>query len=310
MARPPLEQRILGALLGLACGDALGVPVEARTRRALHREPVRDMPAVAAWSDDTAMTLCVVEGLMEDPRDFRAVAALFQRWLHEGHWTIDGVAVGVGVNTRAALDAMPDCDDPRDAGQAGERSNGNGSLMRALGVALRHVHSAPATMADVADDISRLTHAHPRSRMACGVYCELARRLLHGEDPAHAWEGTRLWASDFYATRFPREMNHWSALLGRRAADWRALEEAEVGSSGYVLHTLEAAIWCLLSTVSYPEAVLRAVNMGYDADTSGAVTGGLAGAAHGIDGIPAEWRARLPRLGDIEALARRLVAVA
>ena len=307
MARVTFEERFLGALFGLVVGDALGVPVEARSRASLHDDPVRDLQPAAHWSDDTAMTLCVLEGLENDSRDFRAVAALFQRWLHEGYWTIEARAEGVGAITRAALEAAPDLDDPRDAGRTGDMSNGNGSLMRTLGVALRHANSPSAVLAAAADDVSRLTHAHPRSRVACGVYCEIVRRLLHEEDPARAWEGARLWASDTYAQQFPTEMNHWGALLGRRAEDWRALEEAQIGSSGYVLHTLETAIWCLLSTMSYPECVLRAVNMGYDADTSAAVAGGLAGAAHGLRSIPASWREGLARAEEIEALGRRVL---
>lgn len=308
MARIPFEDRFLGSLLGLAVGDALGAPAERRSREEMHADPIRDLQPSSLWSDDTAMTLCVLEALADDPGDYRAVAAALQRWINEGYWTPEGRAIGVGVITRKALSRMADLDDPRDAGLADDRSNGNGSLMRTLGVALRHARSDAHAAARAADDVSRLTHGHPRCRMACGVYGEFVRRLLAEAEPARAWEGVRLWASDYYPGLFPTEMNHWRGILGRTASDWRAMEEAEVGSSGYVLHTLETAVWCLLTTSTTPECLLRAVNMGYDADTSAAVAGGLAGAAHGVGSIPAEWLRSLARRDDIEAMARRVLA--
>ena len=137
-------------------------------------------------------------------------------------------------------------------------------------------------------DVSKLTHAHPRSLIACGIYVQLSLELMKGLDKETALRNAILKCTNYYSQKdaFSQELKSYNRLI---QGDFAALAENEIKSSGYVVDTLEAAIWCLLNTSSYSECVLKAVNLGEDTDTISAVAGGLAGLLYGYDGIPKEW---------------------
>jgi len=153
--------------------------------------------------------------------------------------------------------------------------------------------------------VSSITHGHVRSVIACFYYLEFAGQLLAGKDKFAIYTDLKKSCSDFlkFLSVHPSEIQQYSRLLDDDIQD---LPADEIQSSGYVLHTLEASVWCLLTTGTYEEAVLKAVNLGADTDTTGAVTGGLAGLLYGFDTIPASWVHQLARREDIEALANRL----
>jgi ADP-ribosylglycohydrolase len=303
------ESRFKGGILGLAVGDALGVAIEFRSREEIARNPVTGMrghgthnqPA-GTWSDDTSMALCLLEGLATQ-QDLGGIADLFHRWMTECYWTATGTVFDVGQTTREALLRIDDFDDPRQAGVTTEYGNGNGSLMRTLPVALMRCGDSSEAMAELAHDVSAITHAHPRSQMACGIYCDLVARILQGESAGSAWEDTREWATAYYGNLFPKELPTYQQILSRGAASWCTVPARSIQSTGYVVHTLEAALWCFFTTASFRDCALKAVNLGDDADTTGAVAGGLAGVAYGVTEIPAQWLETLARRGDIEALA-------
>jgi ADP-ribosylglycohydrolase len=305
------QNPVLDGLLGLCVGDALGVPVEFKSRDQLKHHPVTDMLGYGThhqppgtWSDDSSLTLCLAESLCQG-LDLNDLAERFCRWLDDGYWSPYGSVFDIGIATREAIFRLKHGTEPVEAGGIDEYSNGNGSLMRILPLAfyvqnfdsLEHKFS-------LVHDVSALTHAHPRSQMACAIYVQMAIHLLHGASPRMAYEAMKRDIPAYYDSEpYLQELPHFYAILQDNIAEY---QEAEIQSSGYVVHTLEASLWCLLNYTSYPETVLAAVNLGEDTDTTGAVAGGLAGIYCGSDQIPETWINRLARKDDIADLAHRL----
>jgi len=305
--------RIRGAVLGHAVGDALGVPVEGTSRDRLGRRPVRDMGGggshglpLGYWSDDTALMLALLDTMTPEP-DLDRTARNFIAWLEEGRFTPGGFAFGIGRTTYQAIGRLAAGVAPEAAGGRDEWSNGNGSLMRILPLAfLRHLEE-PALL-DLTHRVSRLTHAHPRSQMAGGLFVLLARRILDGLDPATAYQAAARAGRTRYDTPpFREERVHHARFL---SGDLAGLAESEIFSGVYVVETLEAAVWSLLQAEDFEEAVLRAVNLGGDTDTTGAVTGGLAGARFGREAIPERWLSVLAKADRIGAVVDRFLDAA
>ncbi|MGB9887125.1 MAG: ADP-ribosylglycohydrolase family protein [Moorellales bacterium] len=312
MEQASSADRILGGLWGVVVGDALGVPVEFVDRERLRRAPVTGMRGYGThgqppgtWSDDTSLTLCTLEGLLSG-FDLRAIAENFLRWYQEGRWTPWGRVFDVGITTREAIARLAAGVSPEEAGSDAESANGNGSLMRILPVALYFAGAGTEALLDAAHRVSRLTHRHPRSLMACGYYCVLAASLLRGLDFSRACQEAVGQALPYYRQPpYDNELPHFERVFSGRLA---GLDEAEIFSDGYVIHTLETAVWCLYQSNSFAEAVLKAVNLGGDTDTTAAVAGGLAGLLYGFGAIPREWLAALARREELEGLFQRFAA--
>jgi ADP-ribosyl-[dinitrogen reductase] hydrolase len=303
--------RILGGLWGAVVGDALGVPVEFTSRDERKRDPVTGMrgygthrlPA-GTWSDDSSMLLCTVEALCETDYRLERLAELFVAWAHEAYWTPYGQVFDIGIATRAAIGRIAAGVTPEEAGGVGDYDNGNGSLMRILPVALRW--RDPDEVVAAAGRISAITHRHPRSQMACGVYCLIAKGLLNGMTVAEACAAVAAsLGRHFSCEALAPEASHFARLM---SADFAATPESAIKSDGYVVHTLEAAVWCLLTTKSFEEAVLKAVNLGFDTDTTACAAGGLAGLAYGFKAIPGDWIDAIARRDDIEELFKKFCA--
>jgi len=299
--------RILGGLWGAIIGDALGVPVEFTSRDERRRDPVTDMRGYGThhqppgtWSDDSSLLLCTVEALCEQEYRPERIAELFLAWQDRGHWTPHGTVFDIGIATSAALARIRRGVAPEEAGGAGERDNGNGSLMRILPVALRYADAPIEEMLFMAHRISALTHRHPRSQMACGLYCIMAKGLLYGLTPGEAYrfmieEGQRC----YNMVPFNREMPHFARVL---AGELASVPVDDIASSGYVVHTLEASLWCLLVTGSFEDAVLTAVNLGDDTDTTGCVVGGLAGLVFPSVVLKSCWKQALVQQESISSM--------
>mgnify|MGYP003375785737 FL=1 len=214
----------------------------------------------------------------------------------------------MGKTTREALGRYAGGTAPLDCGAVSEWENGNGLLMRILPLALylyRLYAPAPMNWDDVLPvihNVSKLTHAHPISLIACGLYCCIAYQLLSGAALNEGiWEGITCMKTRY--SRYP-EYAAWLDRFSRVDADiLLSLTEDAIESDGYVLHTLEAVLWCLLHTNSYRDCVLKAVNLGSDTDTVAAIAGGLAGIFYGEDAIPREWLDVLVKLEAIRALS-------
>ena len=322
-------QNVKDLIIGHAIGDALGVPVEFASRESLEADPVIEMrgygthkvPA-GTWSDDTSMTLCLLESLARlGTIDYGDIMNNFMKWLEEGKFTATGKVFDIGIATRhALLRFKPDpisalmgaqVTDPLLCGDSDEYSNGNGSLMRISPMALYLNGNLTEDTLQLVHNVSKLTHAHIRSQMACGIYVFIATELLMNKSLNAVRTGIQK-AHQFYQGQddFKTEMNTYSRLWAEQFAK---IPEHEIKSSGYVVDTLEAAIWCLLNTDNYCECVLRAVNLGSDTDTVGAISGGLAGLLYGLKNIPPLWIKKLQRLDYIEKLcndfSRKMYAI-
>lgn len=300
--------QLKGAILGLAVGDALGVPAEFRSRSSMDEKPVKDMNGggthgqlAGTWSDDSSLTFCLMESLVSGRIDMNDIATKFLSWLRDAYWTPRGSVFDRGIATTNAILRFDKGMSPGICGGMEEYDNGNGSLMRILPTAFITKTSSVKDRYELVKSISSITHMHFRSVFSCFIYTEYARFLLMEMDKFDAYEllikEINLFVSkeDFN----PLEIKLFERVL---SGDIHSLDRDEVSGSGYVLHTLEASFWCFLTTQNYSDATLRAVNLGEDTDTTGAVTGGLAGLYYGIDNIPVNWVNELARKDEIGVL--------
>lgn len=304
-----LYDQIRAALFGVAVGDALGVPVEFESREMLKSNPVTEMRGYGTyqpkgtWSDDSSLTFCLAEALCE-PYDLNHIAQKSFDWFNEGYWSARGEVFDIGRQTLQALLKFGDGILAQECGGASQFDNGNGSLMRILPLIFYSQELSPADRYDLVMDVSSITHRHNISINACYYYLEFARSLLQGKDKFSIYHSLQFEVPELlYFAYSEEELQPFERLLKQNI--WK-LPESEIQSSGYVIHTLEASIWCLLTTNSYQEAVLKAVNLGEDTDTTAAVTGGLAAILYGFENIPQDWVVQIARKDDIEHLAKRL----
>ncbi|HRI09688.1 MAG TPA: ADP-ribosylglycohydrolase family protein, partial [Nannocystaceae bacterium] len=223
----------------------------------------------------------------------------FARWLLEDEWTPHGEVFDSGITTQQAIHRYAGGAPPPWGGE-GEMDNGNGSLMRILPLALASHRLAPAAVVDRAFEVSSLTHAHVRACLCCAYYSLVLREILDGRDLAAAMRA----ATGHLEPRVPAA----EAEVLARILDGSVIDapRGSIRGSGYVVHCLEASLWAAGRYADYREAVLAAVNLGEDTDTTGAVTGGLVGALVGVQAIPRAWVDGLARKGEVLALAERL----
>lgn len=304
--------KTLSGLMGLCIGDAIGVPVEFTSRAERIKSPVTsmqgygtwDMPP-GTWSDDSSLTFCLAECLCNG-FSLNAIANSFWRWYHEAYWTAHGEVFDIGNTTFLAIANLKQGIPPLEAGGKTENSNGNGSLMRILPMAYCHKSLTFPELISRVHQVSCITHAHMRSQIACGIYISIAVCLLQGLEPQAAYlQGLENIRQIYYTSEYTSEMPHFSRVF---SSEIDKLPLEDIRSSGYVIDTLEASVWCLLNSSDYAEAVLKAVNLGGDTDTTAAVTGGLAGIYYGVENIPSEWISQIARKQDIINLAERLAA--
>lgn len=302
---------IKSALFGVAVGDALGVPVEFKTREYLDSHPVADMTGFGThkqppgtWSDDSSLTFCLAEALTQG-YDLNTIGQNFVNWYFRDHWTAREEVFDVGTETGEAIVRLFRGIQPERSGDTAESSNGNGSLMRILPLVFWLQPKPLPERFEITRQVSSITHGHIRSVIACFYYLEFARQILEDREKSDIYRDLQKVVSGHLSALLldPAEVVVFDRLL---KYDISRLTETEIRSGGYVIDTLEAAIWCLLTTGSYSEAVLRAVNLGQDTDTTAAVTGGLAGLLYGYDSIPEEWITQIARKDDIAELAERL----
>lgn len=300
---------IKAVMLGHAVGDALGVPVEFCGRKELDSNPVTDMKGfgtysypAGCWSDDTSMSLAALDSLADDKTDFDEIMHNFGKWLELDAYTPTGETFDAGRTcVNAIINYFANKKTIFDCGMTGERSNGNGSLMRIHPFALYGIakEMPQDEYLQLLHTASALTHAHERSKMACGIYGMILKRILLHADKTAIVDGLAEAQALYYDNA---ENIHYQRLF---SPDFPKLSRKEIRSTGYVVDTLEAAIWCLLTTHSYEACVLKAVNLGEDTDTVAAIAGGLAGALYGYDAIPKKWLDTLYRRDFIEEMCER-----
>jgi ADP-ribosyl-[dinitrogen reductase] hydrolase len=298
------KERILGGLWGSLVGDALGVPVEFKDRAMVQADPVRSMRGhgthhqpPGTWSDDGALILCTTDSFLNHEFNLDDMGERFVRWMNDGLWTANGEVFDVGGTTSSALCQIAKGTPVDQAGGRSEESNGNGSLMRIIPAAFRFAAEPIESFVAIIENVSAITHAHERSRLACAFYGLVVRQLLSGSPPKAALDSARVDFIKVYSAS--GEFSRFRRILDD---DLVSLPENLIVSTGYVLHTLHASLWCLLTTENYQDCALGAVNLGGDTDTTGCVAGGLAGVAYGMKSIPTDWIGQMARKGDADCL--------
>lgn len=300
-------------IMGVIVGDALGAPVQFETREEVAKRPVTGMIGYrtfnmpeGTWTDDSALTLALLESLSRmkaiRPDD---IANNFVKWLKDGEFTPYGFAFDIGRGTMHAIQTYDRYRDHRTCGGRDAGNNGNGSLMRIMPAVLYCIAQGykDRRAVNAVHTVSALTHAHERAEIACGLYYFMARAIVNGTGnlfdriQAGLKEGFDYYRQD---DRFGTELIHYSRLFDLSA--FKKLSAGAIKSSGYVVETLEAAVWGLITTNSFDKALLKIVNLGGDTDSIAAVAGGLAGLFYGYDAIPADWLKVIQRREWIEEL--------
>ena len=304
-----IKDKIKAVMLGHAVGDALGVPVEFCERDELYEKPVTNMVGYGTypypegcWSDDTSMSIAALDSLASGKLDFDDVMIRFGQWYYNDEYTPTGEMFDVGNTCSYAIDnyfayhkSIDGC------GLTDEHSNGNGSLMRIHPFALLAWcnYKSSAVWEPIIEKASALTHSHERSKLGCKIYTMILFHLLD----APSKESVKL-ALNMAKCRYVNssEYRHYQRLF---TDGFAKLPCDEIKSTGYVVDTLEAALWCVLTTETYRDCVLKAVNLGDDTDTVAAIAGGIAGALYGYNAIPTEWLDSLKRRDYIEEMCER-----
>ena len=300
-----LVDRYKGAMVGLACGDALGTTLE--FKRPGTFDPIEDMVgggpfqlAPGEWTDDTSMALCLAESLVEC-QGFNPVDQLtrYWRWYQEGYWSSNGRCFDIGNTVRQALHKFDSSGEPW-CGSSDPTAAGNGALMRLAPVPLAYAND-PEQAISCAGLSSKTTHGARESVDACRYLAGLILGALEG-----------ISKEELLYSRFAPNGLHWEdrPLAPRieqvASGAFARKHPSAIRGTGYVADCLEAALWAFAQTDSFRDGALLAVNLGDDADTTGAVFGQLAGAFYGASGIPEKWREMLCRRPEIEQLAGRL----
>ena len=305
----------LDGIMGVIIGDALGCPVQFSSREEVKANPVDwmlghgtyDMP-VGTWTDDGSLTLALLSGIREKGEiDLQDIMDRFVAWLTKGEYTPFGRAFDIGGATEASITRYMKDPDVRTCGGTHDYDNGNGSLMRILPACLYAYEQKLRDEAAVRiiHEVSGLTHNHLRAKIACGLYyfcvCAvldesgtLAERLQQGMD-----RGFAFYRGDLHNLT---ELSCYGRLKDLK--EFAHAPEEKIKSSGYVVNSLEAAIWCLITTDSFRACELKAVNLGGDTDTIAAIAGGLAGLYYGYESIPKDWLDVIRRRDWIEELCR------
>ncbi|BDS06834.1 ADP-ribosylglycohydrolase [Oceaniferula spumae] len=301
------QTRYQGALLGLACGDALGTTVEFQPRGSF--KPLTDIVGggpfslkAGEWTDDTSMALSLAESLLTH-REMQLADQLnrYTFWWRHGENSVTGECFDIGNTVRSALENYARTDDPH-SGATDPMSAGNGSIMRLAPVPLFYANATTEDLLNMCRLSSVTTHGAAECLGACQLLGYLIRRALTADDKDEALSV----GSDFmeHATSCPASI---TAIANQ---DYRDKDALDIRGTGYVVKSLEAALWAFLHTESFEEGALKAVNLGDDADTTGAVYGQIAGAFYGKKGIPKHWLKKLAWRKKITRLADRLYLAA
>ena len=295
--------KVKDGIIGLIVGDALGVPVEFQSRTILHENPVTGMRGYGTynkpqgtWSDDSAMALATMHSIVQRHGiDYDDMMGKFVKWLYDAKYMQGNDTFDYGITTSTAINRYVNLKPALESGCSGDRDNGNGSLMRILPLAyIKDIDY------DTIENVSALTHAHKRSKIACVLYVEMAKSMLENKDLSidehvkNACDKIR----NYYEG--DNELEKFNRIFNDELDDVDTIE-----SGGYVIHSLESTIHCLKNTDNYKDAVLKAVNLGKDTDTTAAICGGLAGIYYGFDEIPVHWIDTVEQIDKVFALCEK-----
>lgn len=321
MVKNSMVDIYLAGVMGVVVGDALGCPVQFKSRAGVDKNPITGMrgngtfnlPA-GSWTDDSSLTLAMLASIKDKGTiDANDIMCRFADWLDKGDFTPYGYAFDIGFTCEKSIENYKISKDISTCGLSGGHDNGNGSLMRTIPACIfvyEQVKAGKITEdegVNLIHTVSALTHAHRRSQMACGIYYFMVKHILDDRESKSLSEciaggvdeGIKFYGKDL------KNLTE-TAYFGRlfNMDQLRETARNAISSSGYVISTLEAAVWSLVTTDSFESALLKAVNLADDSDTVGAVAGGLAGLYYGYDAIPKDWLAVIKRRDWIEDLCR------
>lgn len=293
------NNQYLGAIIGHAVGDAMGFPTEFSKREELLQSPVIEMidsPDVGqpagSWSDDTAMEIATIDSFIQKKYfDYKDIMDKWVKWISKSEYTPTGVAFDIGRTCLKAIKKYCNGTAPLQCGSTSINENGNGSLMRILPVAL-YAYSKnldDISIRKLTNEVSSLTHAHEVSRLGCYIYVQFIICLLKGYTKEEAYKHIQ------YLDYSAYDMH--SLKLYKRILDEQIEVQRldQIKSTGYIVDTLESAIWIFMNAQHFKEAIIASTNIGGDTDTIGAIVGSMAGIYYGFESIPSNWLDKLQR---------------
>ena len=304
-----LRTMISAVIYGLVVGDALGVPVEFEKRDTYS---IIDMVGYGTynqppgtWSDDTSLTLALMEHLGEKS-DLSILIDKFVSY-RDGYLTPFGYCFDIGIATNEAIERYLSGISPEVCGGKDERSNGNGALMRISPlVSLLLKNFNLINQVKVIKKYTTVTHGHPRSIVASIIYFFLLKDMLFNDSLPEVLDSVQIKLEEIFSQNseyWEEYENHFKEIFDE---EFYHKSREEIKSTGYVVDTLKACLWCVGTTNSFKDAVLKAVNLGEDTDTIGAITGTLAGAKYSFESIPKEWIEKLVNKALIEEKCEQL----
>lgn len=299
--------KFIDSIIGHAVGDAMGVPTEFCIREYLLKNPVKEMigsdktgqPA-GSWSDDTSMEIATIDSFIQNKEfNYDDIMHKWEEWINEAKYTANNDTFDVGRTCLRAIRNHSLGTEPLKCGTDGEQSNGNGSLMRILPVALYSYYRKLDVneIIKLTNELSSLTHKHDISKLGCYIYVRYIMFLLDGKNKNEAYE---LIKTLDYSTYDEYAISKYERILKNDIASYTI---DNILSTGYVVDTLECALWILLNANSYKETIIATTNIGNDTDTIGAIAGSMAGIIYGYDSIPTSWIDKLMRKDYLIGLA-------
>ena len=303
-------------LLGTAIGDALGLPIQFLEREVVAKNPITTMEGLdqfnipaGTWSDNTSLSFCLAESLCNG-YDLNDIINKFTKWMYEDYWTPANETFDINYINYFAIVNLRNNGSPHVAGIDNKRGNRDGSLMRILPLVPYILNMEEENRFRIIKEISSLTYRHSRSILACIALCEFAIQYINLQSVEEAYQAMQQTILQLLKRdMFIEEGIPFERLTGLSYEEFKTIALKDIHSTEYVIDTLEASLWCIFNTTSYKDAVLKAVNLGDDANTVGAITGGLAGIIYGYDTIPSEWLEVLAKKDDIIQLADKLDSI-
>jgi ADP-ribosyl-[dinitrogen reductase] hydrolase len=305
-----MQDRRRGAFIGLAVGDALGAAVEFKSPGSFapvigYRDGGPHDLEAGEWTDDTSMALALADSIVAVGWDLNDQAHRYVQWWQTGKYSVNGRCFDIGGATRAALSRYSTSKNARTSGDPSERASGNGSIMRLAPVPIRFVDLYPddiERLSLLAEESSLPTHASQQCLSACRYLATVLTALIQGEDR------DEVLSLGWKPLQRLNEIKPLHPLIQEVArGSFRHKQPPAIVGSGWVVRSLEAALWAFHDAATSEEAVLKAVNLGDDADTTGAICGQLAGAYWGESGIPAPLRSGLARLDMLDSALARIL---
>ncbi len=303
MRNSSLKERMLSTLYGGIIGDMMGVPVEFKARGTFYVEDVMGYGTYnqppGTWSDDTSLTLCLVENLIKQG-DTASLMDKFVQYMEQGYWTPFGEMFDIGITTAEAVSNYKKGILPESCGKTGEFDNGNGALMRiAPLVFVMREELDFSKRAALIQQYTEITHAHPRSIVGSMVYSEVLLSLYRNNSLKAALQEVYVLLHYHLQENLKAELASYDRIFQE---SFLSIAEGDIQSTGYIVHSLEAALWCVGTTTTFKAAILKAVNLGEDTDTVATIAGTLAGMHYPLEDIPTDWLNKMIQKQKIDQL--------